>query len=225
MGKGKGTQGGTCALGPKTAKAQSCQGWGACWSDTRMRQQRGHLGAAVPQSPHPSHPLVGHAVGLRSLSSCLLPVSCSQPVGDHHLLRLSVHATRGTHMDTPLPTPGQAVGIPTLLNGRFTSRITSFVKPRRNKEAWTPAGIASQIHERGRGTWVCHLFHCHGAEKRLTAPKSTLALIHLLHIYEQGQWVVVRAVSLTGTAAHPGCAHVSPSQAGPGSQRHTSIPG
>ena len=63
---------------------------------------------------------------------------------------------------------------PRLPAGRFIGRITGLIKPRRNRGARAPPVTASQINERGRGSRVCRLCHCHGAKKRLTAPKPTL---------------------------------------------------
>lgn len=71
--------------------------------------------------------------------------------------------------------------------GRFISRTAGFIKLRRNEGARGPPVTASQINERGRENGVCHLFHGHGAETRLTAPKPALGMTHLFRIYEQGQ--------------------------------------
>lgn len=128
--------------------------------------------------PGPQHVTEAHshllpqlhtAVGL---CSPLLPSAPALPFsahGDHHCQHPSIHEPVGTHPGTP--SPCQAAGTPALLTGSI-SRISAFTKLRRTKEARAPPVTASQINESGRGTCVCHLFHCLRAEKRLTAPES-----------------------------------------------------
>lgn len=130
------------------------QGWGGRGSSGRLPLPSPRLGTCTLSLRQPLFPPV------RSLRPTISPreatAACTRPT--QTCPRLLQAGLRGPRLPT----------------GRFIGRITGLIKPRRNRGARAPPVTASQINERGRGNRVCRLCHCHGAKKRLTAPRPTL---------------------------------------------------